>query len=87
MAERRNSRKRDSEEHPGRRTVRERRILRLACWGYLVAGLALTVMFAPNVFTRHDAPPGMAFEIRLTFGLGVFLLAVGAYYVWTERGR
>lgn len=68
-----------------RRTIAERRILKLASWGYLLAGAALTGMFGPDVLTRDVWPPDLAFEMRLTLAIGIGLFVTGGYLVWIGR--
>ena len=69
-----------------RRTTGVRRILRLASWGYLLAGGALMATFGPDVLTRKIWLPGIEFEMRLGFVIGIATFVGGAYLLWS-RGR
>ena len=73
----------DPQQH--HRTNRDRRILRVASWGYLVAGATLMAMFGPEVLTRKVWPPGVEFEMRLGFMIGIATFVGGAYLLWNGR--
>jgi len=68
-----------------RETIADRRIRKMFPWGFLAIGAVMSRVFGPDALTRKDWPPGLAFEVRLAFAIGLSVLLTGAFYAW--RGR